>query len=247
LQGVLERQDAIVESFEFPKDALHRLLEQNPPPDIAILDMQMPEMDGTTLAQRIRAHPPTQQLPLMLLSSIMDRPPKYLFDSVITKPALPAQIVEALRGLLKPQLPKTEFDGIKALTDRLPAPSPLRILVVEDNLVNQKVMLLNLAKLNYRADLAGDGIEAIEKMEKTKYDLIFMDVQMPRMHGLDATRIIRERGLCPNGRIVALTAGAQEDDRKQAIQAGMSDFLAKPFTIAELRNVLNQTQGAVKN
>jgi CheY-like chemotaxis protein len=244
LKGVLERHGMIVEAFERSPDALRRLLEKSPPPDAAILDMEMPEMDGSSMAQHIRAHPHLKHLPLMLLSSIMDRPPKDLFDAMITKPALPTQIIEALRGMLKPKLPKSEFEGIKALTDHMPHPSPVLILVVEDNLVNQKVMLLNLAKLGYRADLAADGIEAIKKMEKTNYDIVFMDVQMPRMHGLDATRVIRERGLCPNARIVALTAGVMEEDRRNAQEAGMDDFLVKPFTLAELRNVLNQIQHA---
>jgi CheY-like chemotaxis protein len=240
LQGVLERQGALVEAFEHSPVALHRLLEISPPPDVAIFDMQMPEMDGCTMAEHIRAHPSLKHLPLMLLSSIMNRPRKNLFDAVITKPALPNQIVETLRGMLKPKLPKSEFEGIKSLTDHLPRPSPLLVLVVEDNTVNQKVMLLNLIKLGYRADLAADGIEAIEKMEKTKYDIVFMDIQMPRMDGLEATRIIRKRGLCSDVHMVALTAGVEKDDRRKAVDAGMNDFLAKPFVISELRNVFKQ-------
>lgn len=243
LQGVLERQGAIVESFERSPEALRRLLEENPAPDVAILDMQMPEMDGSTLAERIRAHPPLKQLPLMLLSSIMDHPPKGLFDAVITKPALPNQIIETLRGMLIPKLPQFELAKIKTLTDRLPQLSELHILVVEDNLVNQKVMLFNLAKLGYRADLATDGVEAIEKMEKAKYDLVFMDVQMPRMDGIEATRIIRQRRLCPGAHIVALTAAVQEEDRKKALEAGMNTFLTKPLLLNDLRGVFKQIQG----
>jgi len=242
LQASLERQGALVESFEHSPAALSRLLEKNPPPDVAILDMQMPEMDGCAMAECIRAHPPLKHLPLMLLSSIMVRPPKDLFDAVITKPAIPNQIIETLRGMLKPNLPQPDLDRIKTLTDRLPQPSPLLVLVVEDNAVNQKVMLLNLAKLGYRADLAVDGVEAIEKMEKMKYDLVFMDIQMPGMDGIEVTRIIRERGLCPGVQIVALTADVEKDVRKRALDAGMNDFLAKPFIISELRNVLNQIQ-----
>jgi CheY-like chemotaxis protein len=116
---------------------------------------------------------------------------------------------------------------------------PLRILLAEDNLVNQKLALRLLAKMGYRADVAADGLEAIQALERQPYDVILMDVQMPEMDGLEATRRICERwpvGVRP--RIIAMTANAMQGDREICLAAGMDDYVSKPIRVNELIQVL---------
>jgi CheY-like chemotaxis protein len=119
---------------------------------------------------------------------------------------------------------------------------PLRILVAEDNAVNQRVALLVLGKLRYRADVASDGLEAVQALERQAYDVILMDVQMPEMDGLEATREIRRRWPGPDGRpwIIAMTAGATEDDRRACLASGMDDYVSKPIRQEELAAALSR-------
>ena len=114
----------------------------------------------------------------------------------------------------------------------------LKILLVEDNAVNQMLALGMLQKLGLNADLATDGAEALERVRESNYDLILMDMQMPRMDGLTATRAIRAMSELRQPRIVALTANAMESDRDACLAAGMDDFLSKPFKAAELQEKL---------
>ena len=116
----------------------------------------------------------------------------------------------------------------------------LRVLIAEDNLINQKVVLRMLERLGFRADLAADGAAAVAAAERTSYDLILMDMQMPRLDGLEATREIRRRPLAVQPYIVALTASATEDDRKRCLDAGMDDHVAKPVHLLALRNTLER-------
>ncbi|HQU09448.1 MAG TPA: response regulator, partial [Opitutales bacterium] len=130
---------------------------------------------------------------------------------------------------------------------KLAQTAPLKILLTEDNAVNQKVALLTLKKLGYKADLANNGQEALDALEKTPYDLILMDVQMPVMDGLEATRLIRKRhNDAQRPWIVALTAGATEGDRNQTQASGMDDHLNKPFRVNELQDALQRCCDARK-
>ena len=119
---------------------------------------------------------------------------------------------------------------------------PLRILVTEDNIVNQKVALRLLERLGYRADVAGNGLEAIEALERQTYDVILMDVQMPEMDGLQASREINARWPVMRPRIVAMTANATVEDRRQCIEAGMDDYVAKPVRMGELVQALKRSE-----
>jgi CheY-like chemotaxis protein len=165
--------------------------------DLAILDIQMPEMDGFTLAREIRHLVTQKTLPLVALSSVGQRPSNGqdgLFNAFVNKPIKSLQLhtilTEVMTGHAAP-LHETrvepEFDG--SMGERL----PLRILVAEDFAVNQKLMLNMLAKLGYQADVANNGLEALAALEQQPYDLVLMDAQMPEMDGLEATRCIRER------------------------------------------------------
>jgi CheY-like chemotaxis protein len=118
---------------------------------------------------------------------------------------------------------------------------PLRILLAEDNAVNQKLALRLLEQMGYRADVASNGIEAIESVERQAYDVILMDVQMPEMDGLDATRAIRKLKTLAQPRIVAMTANAMQGDREMCLAAGMDDYISKPIRVNELVDALDRT------
>jgi CheY-like chemotaxis protein len=122
---------------------------------------------------------------------------------------------------------------------------PLTILLVEDNAINQKVALRMLEKLGYRADVASNGIEALEALEWQRYDLVLMDVQMPEMDGIEATQHIRERWpAAQQPRIVAMTAHSLEGDRERLIESGMDDYISKPVQFEQLVAALTRTAGA---
>jgi PAS domain S-box-containing protein len=220
------------------------------PFDVAILDMQMPEMDGLALAGEIRRHRDAATLPLVMLTSLGRRERgdgEVGFAAHLTKPIRPSQLHDVLVGIFAPQLALRHVSGSPVpKQDRISGDlPPLRILLAEDNAVNQRVALLLLDKLGYRADVASDGREAVEAVERQPYDVILMDVQMPEMDGLEATRVIRERWPDRRPRIIAMTAGATEDDRRATLEAGMDDFVSKPIRQEELVAALGRAGGMV--
>jgi PAS domain S-box-containing protein len=225
---------------ELPSAAL-ALLDAGETFDVAVLDLAMPEMDGVSLAREIRGRAPA--LPLVLLTSLGRLPEARTateFDAQLAKPLKASQLYNALIEVLagrideKPAAPK----------DGAPAPaSSLRILLAEDNAVNQRVALLILEKLGYRADVAANGLEALAALERQRYDVVLMDVQMPELDGLEASRQICQRW--PDGdrpRIVAMTANAMEEDREACRQAGMDDYVAKPIRQEALAEALEKVQ-----
>lgn len=220
-------------------DALNLLQKQSF--DLAILDMQMPHMDGLTLASEINKLG-IKNLPLVLLTSI-DKAEielaKTNFTAVINKPIKQAHLYKVLDRVLNN---KTVVQ-VKMIekSDRSFAHSPLQILLAEDNLVNQKVALHLLQKLGYSADVAHDGLEVIERVNNRAYDVILMDVQMPKMDGLAATRqIIATSQARP--RIIAMTANVMQGDREECLSAGMDDYLSKPIRLNDLANALSKCQ-----
>ncbi len=228
---------------ESPLEAL-RWLEQGEHFDLAILDMHMPEMDGVDLALRIRAS--HAALPLVLFSSLGRREggeTDALFNAYLAKPIRQSHLFDTLANLLAHEsAPKPVVgSGTKPQIDpAMAARHPLRILLAEDNAVNQKLALRLLKQMGYRADLASNGIEAVQSIQRQPYDVVLMDVQMPELDGLDATRQIC--ALMPNGerpRIVAMTANAMQGDREMCIAAGMDDYLTKPIRVDRLIEALN--------
>ena len=212
--------------------------------DFAILDMQMPDMDGVMLANEIRRLRLANVFPLVLLSSLGLRdmiPNPEMFAACLTKPTKPAQIVEVLIKLVHRGLAAASpfASGLSARAKPLRAE---RVLLVEDNGVNQKVALRMLERLGYRADLAVNGLEALKAVEKESYDIILMDMQMPEMDGLEATR--RMRAAIPDGvsrpAIIALTASAMAEDRERCLAAGMDDYLNKPIELDDLGAVIKR-------
>ena len=205
--------------------------------DFAILDMQMPDMDGLALARLIRDRVPAESLPLVLLSSLglSDLvPDRSLFAAQLTKPAKPIQILDTL-ARVDQRLRREPPRRASATPTMSPAPAPApargeRVLVAEDNTVNQKVVLHMLARLGHRADLAANGLEVLEALRRQSYDIIIMDVHMPEMDGLEATRRLRVEFAASDTRpwVVALTANAMRGDRDLCLSAGMDDYISKP-------------------
>ena len=230
-----------------PREALAWLAGDAATPaafDLAILDMHMPEMDGVELARGIRAL--DAGLPLVLFSSLGRREVGdvgALFDAYLAKPLRQSQLFDTLVGLVAHDAvarPQVEKAATPKLDPGMAARHPLRILLAEDNVVNQKLALRLLQQMGYRADLASNGIEAVESVERQAYDVVLMDVQMPELDGLDATRRIRKLGPAHDGlRIVAMTANAMEGDREMCMEAGMDDYLTKPIRVERLVEALH--------
>jgi CheY-like chemotaxis protein len=221
--------------------------------DVAILDMQMPEMSGTDLARHLRALRSANGMPLLLLSSVgqpqiqacsqwIGASSDDLFAAVLTKPAKPAKLKTTLLRMCAGAAARRVRERVVAQIDETVARRlPLTILLAEDNLVNQKVALKILERMGYRADLAADGLEALQAVERQPYDVVLMDVQMPQMDGMEASQQIRTR--LPRSRqpwIVALTANATQQDREECLAAGMDDFLAKPMATHALIEALER-------
>ena len=215
--------------------------------DFAVLDMQMPDVDGLTLGRMIHERPGLQSLPLVMLTSISQRDgatdaQANGFVAYLSKPVKSAQLFETLVRVLdtaaKPR-PDVERSPVPAIEESLPVKrNGYRILVAEDNVVNQKVAQTLLTRSGYTVDIAQNGSEAIQALETTHYDLVLMDCQRPVLDGYEATRAIRSlhsKVLNRQIPIIALTANAMSGDREKTAQAGMDDFLSKPLRVDELR------------
>ncbi len=225
-------------------------LSQGEQYDIAILDMQMPGMDGITLGEQIRHQFKDKEFPLLILSS-MGKPEiasgvvEANFAAFLSKPIKQSQLYNLLTQILSGQPTKIKRSpaGSPSLDPTLAQRIPLRILVAEDNKVNQQLALQLLQRMGYRADVAGNGLEVIEALRRQPYDVIFMDVQMPEMDGLDATRHICQQWLPANRpRIIAMTANAMQGDREKCLEVGMDDYISKPIRVNELVRALSQSQ-----
>jgi signal transduction histidine kinase/CheY-like chemotaxis protein len=209
--------------------------------DLAFVDMHMPKMDGTALATRLREIAP--ELPRVLFTSLGRREAgDDLFSATLAKPLRQSQLFDTLMTLLGGEAaPKPRAPARPSLDPQMASRHPLRILLAEDNVVNQKLALRLLQQMGYRADLASNGIEAIESIERQVYDVVLMDVQMPEMDGLEASKRITTRwGIAERPRIVAMTANAMQGDREMCIEAGMDDYVTKPIRVDALVEALQR-------
>jgi PAS domain S-box-containing protein len=227
---------------ETPSEAL-ALIEAGEHFDVAVLDLVMPEMDGQELAREIRRRLSARELPLLLVTSLGRLPQAREtseFAAQLAKPLKASQLYDALMRVFAGR------DGDRQASrkdDDAADVSPLRILLAEDSAVNQKVALALLGKLGYRADVVGNGLEALTALEREQYDVVLMDVQMPELDGLDTTRRICERWPpAERPRIVAMTANAMQEDRDACLAAGMDDYVAKPIRPEALAEALRQVQ-----
>ncbi len=221
------------------EEALNKIKEHRF--DLAIIDRQMPVMDGLSLAQKIHHLFQSNPLPLIMLTSIEKQPSDIelaLFSACLTKPVKYSQLFNCLEDLFskREKRPHTDF----AINSDLARKRPLQILLAEDNITNQKVALLFLHKMGYSADVVGNGLEAVKAVAKKPYDAILMDIQMPEMDGMEATRRIRELWLGPANRpyIIAVTAHAMQGYRDKCLEAGMNEYVTKPVRIEYLAAAL---------
>ncbi|MEO6456191.1 MAG: two-component regulator propeller domain-containing protein, partial [Ginsengibacter sp.] len=208
--------------------------------ELILTDMQMPFMDGIQLAKNVRKLYPS--IPIILLSSVgEDYSKDELFNSILNKPVRQHVLSKHILNVLQPQ--NNSQLAEKSIQQKLPGnfaeKNPLEILVAEDNLINQKVILHILKKLGYVAGLAENGLKAVEEARNKQYDIILMDMQMPEMDGLQATRFIR-KNLEYQPIIIALTANTMQGDQEECINAGMNDFISKPVKLEELTGKLEK-------
>ncbi|MEO5659575.1 MAG: response regulator [Polaromonas sp.] len=219
--------------------------------DAAILDMSMPEMDGLGLASEIRKYRDPQALPLIMLTSVAHRPrdakmAQVKFAAFLNKPIKPTALFDVLLHAMQIAPLAALAHRPLPLDNKLAETLPLKILVAEDNTVNQKVVQKLLAHLGYRADIVANGIEVLDALERQNYDVVLMDVQMPLMDGLEATRRLRARfGADGLPRVIAMTANAMPGDREKCLAAGMNSYVSKPIELDDLRNVLMDVAATV--
>jgi signal transduction histidine kinase/DNA-binding response OmpR family regulator len=205
--------------------------------DLVLTDMQMPYMDGIRLSQSIRDRYP--QMPIILLSSVGDEYKKdhsHLFNAVMTKPIKQQVLSRFILSGLQNQR-RTGAEGrqvLPRLPEELSSAFPLNILIVEDNQINQQVILFILQKLGYEPLIVENGRQAVEEVGRNSFDIVFMDLQMPEMDGIEATRLIRNSGLTDQPVIIALTANTMEGDEEECLRAGMNDYIGKPVQLDEL-------------
>ncbi|MGB7380219.1 MAG: response regulator [Rivularia sp. (in: cyanobacteria)] len=218
--------------------------------DMAIVDMRMPGMDGLSLASRIHSIPSYKQLPIVILSCAERLTQQQLAAksevfALLNKPIKQSQLYDTcVRILCGKQISVLPSPSLTSKFDsQLSETLPLRILLVEDMPLNQKVALHMLQKLGYGADVASNGLEALSSLRRQDYDLVFMDVQMPEMDGLQATRCICKEWLPPKRPwIVAMTANAMRGDREECLNAGMNDYVSKPVRIEALMEIFHNYQ-----
>lgn len=244
LQAYLARWGAKCAAAASDEDALARL-PQDPRPDVVILGLRTGDSNGLRLAQTLRQLDPPLTCPLIILAPIASAAAAELPQAtVLTKPVKPGRLRAALLELTGDRRRTAAPAPREAVNGALEINPTLRVLVAEDNLVNQKVALFTLKRLGLKADVAADGFEVLDAVARQPYDVILMDVQMPGMDGLEATRRIRQSNL-PTGQpmIVAMTASVLREDREACLAAGMDAFIGKPVTPDQIISVLLRRQG----
>ncbi|MCE2495107.1 MAG: response regulator [Flavobacteriales bacterium] len=250
--SILEKQllplNVKMRSTKSPIDALDWVVNEKGEFDLALVDMNMPEMDGLQWAKVVRKKYGKSELPVVVLSSIgnlLHKDEKADLNGYLTKPVsrfrLYKQVASAL-GLNSNTL-ELENEGDSTFrkdVKNISIEDKIRILVAEDNPINQKVIVHMLRKLCYEPILASNGSEAYELCEKIDFDLVSMDMEMPEMDGIEATRKILASSREKRPLIIAMTANAMVEDQQRCIEAGMNDFIAKPFTIQVVQKIINQ-------
>jgi CheY-like chemotaxis protein len=215
------------------RDAL-KLIRGEDTFDVAIIEKDLPEMDGLALAREIRQY--NKSMPLVGLTFLGQAVESDLFIGTLTKPLKPDLIRKTIIDILAPPLvPSTIL-----ASEVSPVSETMRILLAEDNLSSQKVTLQMLKKLGYRSDVVANGREVLDALGRQRYDLVLMDVRMPEMNGLEATRIIRQRWPDKGPVIIAITAYGLQGDRERCLGAGMDDYISKPVQLRDLEEMLHK-------
>ena len=239
--------------LSLPKDVID-LLGEDELFDLAILDYKMPEIDGIELATEIRKNKNLSEIPIIILSSINQRDllQKSNLDLNIlflTKPIKQAQLQQILLKALKGEKKELKYKDLSNEIDKTLAENyPLRILIAEDNLVNQKVAVRTFEKMGYRIEVVANGQEAVQSVRNIKYDIVFMDVLMPEMDGYEATKLILdEQNEDSRPKIIAMTANTMQGDRETCLKEGMDDYLSKPIRIDELQKIIIKWGKSIQN
>jgi CheY-like chemotaxis protein len=247
------------------KEALKMMREATAaekPYGLVLLDVQMPEMDGWMLARAIQADPALVGMILVVLTSFgQTLSPAELkaagIAAYLVKPVKHARLLDCVVNAMggKNTCKLTVVATTSTSSEPSPVPEKVLILLAEDNRVNQKVALARLQKLGYRADAVVNGVEALEALRHSPYDLILMDCQMPEMDGYEATHAIRQAEKSVERRclwnspiyIIAMTANAMAGDREKCLAVGMDDYLSKPVLVPELQVALERWKRAIKH
>ncbi|WP_414548073.1 response regulator [Anabaena sp. CCY 0017] len=223
-------------------NALETAVEKGILYDVVLIDMQMPQVDGLTLGRQIKTNPVIADIPIIMLTSTNQREEVQQalnigFASYLVKPVKASRLLDTIINVLEIpdktiqiELPISEQTSVNK--------SKLRVLIAEDSLVNQKVALKQLQNLGYAADVAGNGQEVLQLLERIPYDFILMDCQMPILDGLETTKEIRRR-MDRQPVVIAMTAHAMKEDKQNCLDAGMNDYLSKPVNKEKLADVLN--------
>jgi signal transduction histidine kinase/FixJ family two-component response regulator len=241
---------------ENPTKALE-LLAQGAVFDLALIDAHSNGSDNLQIATEIHKIPAASMMPLVLLSPLgKGKPPQessqIIFANSVYKPVKPAQLSAAFeRAVLNPQMSARAVESPKA-TKLLSETFPMRILVVDDNTINQRVAVRILQQLGYQPEVAGNGREALNALDGKPFDFILMDVMMPELDGIEATRLLRKRQANPAYKnyqsriiVVAVTAHAMQGDREKCIAAGMDDYLSKPVRPKDVREKIEKWAGEI--
>ncbi|MDJ0714881.1 MAG: response regulator [Prochloraceae cyanobacterium] len=231
-----------------------KLLKQEEVFDAAILDLHMPEMNGLNLASTIHSLPFYKDLPIVVLSSVGScscdvTEPDSDITICLSKPVKQSHLYEVLHQIFSKNLAEIQIYKSKpnAIHSNLAQKLPLRVLLAEDVPVNQKVFLNMLRRLGYRADTASNGVEVLQALRRQTYDVIFTDIQMPEMDGLEVTRRIRkQQGSLISPWIIAMTAHAMKSHRQQCLDAGMNDYISKPVRLEDIVEALQGYQQFLK-
>jgi PAS domain S-box-containing protein len=229
-----------------PSEALE-WIRRGDPFDVAILDMQMPDMDGVVLAREIRRYRDERVLPLVMLTSLgrrrQDLDAGADFAAHLTKPIKASQLYEALMSVFGEKSEEARAVGAPVSHDAASVGRAPLILLADDNAVNQQLAVALLGKMGFRADVVTNGAEVLEALARRPYDVVLMDVEMPVMDGLEASRRInREWPAAQRPRIIAMTANAMQGDREACLAAGMDDYLSKPIRKEELAAALARAE-----
>ena len=223
------------------QEALAIIEEDEEPFDLAVIDMQMPTMDGLELGRAVKAMPFKGEVPMIMLTSLgkINKLPTDVFDAQLSKPIKLAELFEEVLRVIAEARSRRNNLADHNIDKNLSVKLPMRILLAEDNVTNQDLVITLLSKMGYKIDAVENGRKVLEMMERKKYDIILMDIQMPVMNGMEATKAICEK--YPEEErpsIIAITANAMPGDRERYLNAGMVDYLPKPIKFKDVQDVL---------
>ena len=242
----LKRLGAVATSVGLASDA--PAIVSSEPFDFAIVAGGTAAMDAASLASEMRSRSANPDIQFIMLVPVGGKLPsqseRAVFRAFLLKPVKLSRMAETILQVLSGEAEERRLAAPSEFDRHLSQRAPLRILIAEDNVVNLKLAVRLLERMGYRADGAANGLDAVEALKRQTYDLVLMDVQMPEMDGLEATRAIRRIWPVGGPRIVALTANAFHEDREECLAAGMNDYLCKPFRTRELRGALERCHEA---